>query len=46
VDRIEPLDPTLFRALTSAGASVTVPRGLVSAIAAMSRPPTLVLDHL
>ncbi len=46
VDRIEPLDPAVFRALLSPGASVTVARGLVSAIAAMRPPPALVLDHL
>jgi LuxR family maltose regulon positive regulatory protein len=46
LDRIEPIDPGVFRALTSPGAAVAVPRSLLSAIAAMPRPVTLVLDHV
>jgi LuxR family maltose regulon positive regulatory protein len=46
VDRIEPLDPAVFRALSSPGAAVTVPGALVAAIAAMDEPVTLVIDHL
>jgi LuxR family maltose regulon positive regulatory protein len=46
LDRIEPIDPSVFRALTSPGAAVAVPRSLLSAIAAMRRPVTLVLDHV
>jgi LuxR family transcriptional regulator, maltose regulon positive regulatory protein len=49
VDRVEPIDPinpTVFRALMSPSAAVTVPARLASAIAAMYRPVTLVVDHL
>jgi LuxR family transcriptional regulator, maltose regulon positive regulatory protein len=46
LDRIERIDPAVFRALTSPGAAITVPPRLVSAIAAMRRPVTVVLDHL
>ena len=46
LDRIEPLDPAVFRALASSGAAIEVPRRLVSAIASMGRPVTLVIDHL
>jgi LuxR family transcriptional regulator, maltose regulon positive regulatory protein len=45
LNRIEPIDPSVFRALTSPGAAITVPPRLVSAIAAMREPVTLVLDH-
>jgi LuxR family maltose regulon positive regulatory protein len=46
VDRIEPLDPAVFRALSSPTAAVTVPRVLVAAIAEMDGPVSLVIDHL
>ena len=48
LDRVEPIDPGVFRALASPGPSVVaavVPR-LVSAVAAMTDPVVLVLDHL
>ncbi|MDP9207297.1 MAG: hypothetical protein M3O65_02140, partial [Actinomycetota bacterium] len=48
LDRVEPIDPGVFRALASPGPSVVptvVPR-LVSAVAAMTDPVALVLDHL
>ena len=46
VEPIDPIDPTVFRALMSPAAAVTVPARLASAIAAMHRPVTLVVDHL
>ena len=46
LDRLEPIDPAVFRALASSGAALEVPRRLVSAIASMSRPVALVVDHL
>ena len=46
LDRLEPLDPAVFRALASSGAAIEVPRRLVSAIASMDRPVALVVDHL
>jgi LuxR family transcriptional regulator, maltose regulon positive regulatory protein len=48
LDRVEPIDPGVFRALASPGASVAatvVPR-LVASVAAMTQPVALVLDHL
>jgi LuxR family transcriptional regulator, maltose regulon positive regulatory protein len=48
LDRIEPVDPMVFRALASPGVSVltaAVPR-LVTAVAAMSEPVALVLDQV
>ena len=48
LDRIEPIDPGVFRALTVPGASVLgtiVPR-LATAVAAMTRPVALVIDNL
>jgi LuxR family transcriptional regulator, maltose regulon positive regulatory protein len=45
VDRIERVDPRLFRALVTSGAGIEVPRRLASTIAAMDRPVTLVIDH-
>jgi LuxR family transcriptional regulator, maltose regulon positive regulatory protein len=48
LDRVEPIDPGVFRALASPGPSVVatvVPR-LVSAVTGMTRPVALVLDHL
>ena len=46
LDRIERISPTVFRALASSGAGMEVPRRLASAMAAMDRPVTLVVDHL
>jgi LuxR family transcriptional regulator, maltose regulon positive regulatory protein len=48
LDRIEPIDPGVFRALASPGVLVltaAVPR-LVAAVAAMSEPVALVLDQV
>jgi LuxR family maltose regulon positive regulatory protein len=45
LDRIEPVDPTIFWALASTGAEITVVPRFVSAIAAMRPPVTVVLDH-
>ena len=48
LERIEPIDPEVFRALASPGVSVltaAVPR-LVTAVAAMSEPVALVLDQV
>jgi LuxR family maltose regulon positive regulatory protein len=46
IDRIEPLEPTVFRALAAPSAALTVPPLLVAAIASMSGPIALVIDHL
>ena len=45
VDRIEPIDPSVAQALVSMGGPLIVVRRLVGAIAAMSRPITLVADN-
>ena len=45
LDRIEPIDPGIFRALASAGARVTSVTRLVAAIGAMTQPVALVLDN-
>jgi LuxR family maltose regulon positive regulatory protein len=48
VDRIEPIDPIVFRTLTAPGVSspaTVIPR-LVAALSAMTQPVALVLDHL
>ena len=45
LDRIEPVDPGIFWALASSGAGITVVPRFVSAVAAMRRPVTVVLDH-
>ena len=45
LDRIEPIDPTVFWALTSSGAGITVVPKFVSAVSSMRLPVTLVLDH-
>jgi LuxR family transcriptional regulator, maltose regulon positive regulatory protein len=42
---IEAIDPMVFRALASSGASITVVPSFVSAISSMRLPVTLVLDH-
>jgi LuxR family transcriptional regulator, maltose regulon positive regulatory protein len=47
VDRVEPIDPGVFGALTSPGASLAatvVPR-LAAAVSSMTQPVALVLDH-
>jgi LuxR family transcriptional regulator, maltose regulon positive regulatory protein len=45
LDRIEPVDPTIFWTLASSGAGITVVPRFMSAIASMHRPVTMVLDH-
>jgi LuxR family maltose regulon positive regulatory protein len=48
LDRVEPIDPRIFRTLDFPGLSIAadaVPR-LISALASMERPAALVLDHL
>jgi LuxR family transcriptional regulator, maltose regulon positive regulatory protein len=46
VDRIERINPAVFRVLGSPAAAVSGPLHLVSAIADLGRPVSLVLDHL
>ena len=46
LDRIEPIDPAVFRALASSGAGITVIPRFVSAIAPMRLPVSVVLDHI
>jgi LuxR family transcriptional regulator, maltose regulon positive regulatory protein len=46
IDRIERINPAVFRALASPAAAVPAPVLLVSAIAALGQPISLVLDHL
>jgi LuxR family transcriptional regulator, maltose regulon positive regulatory protein len=48
LDRVEPIDPGLFQTLAAPGVSIVatvVPRFL-SAVSAMTRPVTVVLDHV
>src|SRR5215471_16122319 len=45
LDRIEPVDPTIFWALASSGAGITAVPRFVSAVASMERPVTVLLDH-
>ena len=45
VDRVERLDPALFRALAAPGEAVKVVPRLASAIASLRQPIALVLDH-
>ena len=45
LDRIEPVDQTIFGVLASSGADITVVPRFVSAIASMRLPVTIVLDH-
>jgi len=45
LDRIEPVDQTIFGVLASSGADITVVPRFVSAIASMQLPVTIVLDH-
>ena len=46
LDRVEAIDPRLFRALVSSGAGIEVPRRLVAAMAAMRNTVALVIDNL
>ena len=47
LDRIEPIDPSVFRALAGPGASiVAAATRLAAAVAAMPEPVALVLDHV
>ena len=46
LDRVERIDPVVFRALTSSGAGIEVPRRLVAAVAAMGAPIVLVVDDV
>jgi LuxR family maltose regulon positive regulatory protein len=46
LDRIEAIDPRVFRALASSGAGIEVPRRLVAAMARMRDPVALVIDNL
>jgi LuxR family maltose regulon positive regulatory protein len=46
IDRIERIDPAVFRTLASPAAAVSVPLQLVSAIAGFREPVSLVLDHI
>lgn len=45
LDRIEPIDQTIFGVLASSGADITVVPRFVTAIASMQLPVTIVLDH-
>jgi LuxR family maltose regulon positive regulatory protein len=46
LDRVEAIDPRVFRALASSGAGVEVPRRLVAAMAGMGHPVALVIDNV
>ncbi len=48
LDRIEPIDPKVFRALASPGAAVatTLLRRFASAVSSLTQPVTLVLDNV
>jgi LuxR family transcriptional regulator, maltose regulon positive regulatory protein len=46
LDRIEPVDPAIFRALASSGTGITAVRKFVSGIASMHLPVTLMLDQV
>ena len=45
LDRVEAIDPRVFRALASSGAGIEVPRRLVAAMARMRHPVALVIDN-
>ncbi len=45
LDRVEAIDPRVFRALASSGAGFEVPRRLVAAMARMRHPVALVIDN-
>jgi LuxR family maltose regulon positive regulatory protein len=44
--RIEPVDPTIFSALASSGADITVVPRFVSAVASVRLPVTVMFDHV
>jgi LuxR family transcriptional regulator, maltose regulon positive regulatory protein len=46
LDRVEPVDQTVYWALASSGAGITVVPRFVSAIASVRPPVNLVLDHM
>ena len=46
LDRVEAIDPRVFRALASSGAGIEVPRRLVAAMGRMRQPVALVIDNL
>ena len=46
IDRIERINPAVFRALASPAAAVSGPPLLASAVAAFGQPVSLVLDHI
>jgi LuxR family maltose regulon positive regulatory protein len=46
LDRIEPIDPTIFWALASSGGGITAVPRFASAVASMHLPVTVVLDHV
>ena len=45
LDRIGPVDPAIFSALASSGADITMVPRLVSAVASVHPPVTVLLDH-
>ncbi len=45
LDRIGPVDPAIFSALASSGADITMVPRLVSAVASVQAPVTVLLDH-
>ena len=45
LDRVEAIDPRVFRALSSSGTGIEVARRLVAAIARMRQPVALVIDN-
>ena len=45
LDRVEAIDPRVFRALASSGAGIEVPRRLVAAMASMRLPFALAIDN-
>ena len=46
LNRIGPIDTTIFSALASSGAGITIVPRFVSAVAAVQPPVTVVLDHI
>jgi hypothetical protein len=48
LDRIQPIDPKVFRALASPGAAVatTLLRRFASAVSSLTQPVTLVVDNV
>jgi LuxR family transcriptional regulator, maltose regulon positive regulatory protein len=45
LDRIEPVDPAIFQALSSPGTDITMVPRFVSALASLQPPVTVLLDH-